>query len=134
MITTRAPDGANKRRSCGINNGQICRAVWCFFARRKLYLCAQWSIFLFYIFHSRVCRLLPVYPDDVYASICLHVEWILVQAAEEKAKYFQNSVKYSNILHKIFKYWVNIIWKTEEKDWAERPPKFHFLFAKVFKI
>ena len=23
---------------------------------------------------------LPVYPDDVYASICLHVEWILVQA------------------------------------------------------
>ena len=32
---------------------------------------------------------LPVYPDDVYASICLHVEWILQQAAEKKAKYFQ---------------------------------------------
>ena len=52
----------------------------------------------------------------------------------KKTKYFQNSVKYSNILHKIFKYWVNIIWKTEEKDWAERPSKFHFLFDKVFRF
>ena len=40
---------------------------------------------------------LPVYPDDVYASICLHVEWILVQAVG----------KYPNIpnIHHIHQIW-----------------------------